>query len=151
MMVQSIQDELGELEWSRDKGDGGDDNQDGDDENSSVFNPLITEVCDNMWDDYKAKTEMYKSESITPSDAEDRTYDDLLPIYAKAMRAKYVRCWELLYDQDKNQIYNTIKKTIDNLMDDEDMGWQDAIHVALKKRKFLFKELLANFHKKEKE
>ena len=67
------------------------------------------------------------------------------------MRAKYARWCELLYDLDKNKIHNTIKKTIDNVMDNEDMGWQEAMHVALKKRKFLFEELLENFHKKGKE
>ena len=53
--------------------------------------------------------------------------------------------------QTKTKIHNTIKKTFDSLMDDDDMGWQAAMRVTLKKRKFLFEELLANVHEKEKE
>ena len=34
-------------------------------------------------------------------------------------------------------------------MDDKDMGWQEAMHISLKKRKFLFEELLENCREKE--
>ena len=95
------------------------------------------------------KVQLYKLEGMTSTDAEDRAYENFLPGYAKAMRAKYARLWEILYDLDKTKIHNAIKKTIGNLMDDKDMGWQEAMHMALKE--FLFEELLENVPEKEKE
>ena len=72
------------------------------------------EVQDDLQDKYAAKVESHNSEGMAMREAEDGAYDDLLPRYAKALRAKYARWWKLLYDLDKNKIYNTIEKPLTN-------------------------------------
>ena len=46
-----------------------------------MFNLLIMEVQDDLQDEFAAKVESYKSEGMAMSEAEDRTYDDLLSRY----------------------------------------------------------------------
>ena len=143
------------VSWS-DQEDDNSDQEDGDstsdnDDDNSVFDPLILEVYDDMQADNKAKVESYKSEGMSLNAAKNRAYEDLIPRFAKATRNKYARWCQLLRDLDKNKIHNTIKKTIDDLMDEEDMGWREAMQMALKKRKFLFEELLENCREKEEE
>ena len=110
-------------------------------EDNSVFDPLIWEVEDDMEDEFLSKVEGYKSQGMTPRDAKTRAHKDLLPRYAKATRAKYAKWWELLYDLKRNKIHNTIKKTLEQFMELDDMDWNEALNMALQKRKFLFKEL----------
>ena len=45
--------------------------------------------------------------------------------------------------------YNTLKRTIDDLMDEEDMDWQEAMQMALKKRHFLFQKLIQDYESEE--
>ena len=49
------------------------------------------EVQDDLQDKYAAKVESHNSEGMAMREAEDRAYDDFLPRYAQALRAKYAR------------------------------------------------------------
>ena len=77
------------------------------DDDNSVFDPLIQEVYEEMQHQHKAKVDSYTAEGMHPTEAEERADEDMLSQYNKALRVKYARWWELLYDLDHNcvQIY----------------------------------------------
>jgi hypothetical protein len=109
---------------------------------NTVLEELKNKVYDENAKKYKKQVEVYMDEGMTENVAKSKANEDLLPLDRKLFLDKYGRLLEMFGKLKDSPLHRKIAQEIERLMLREDYSQKEAIKYALKKRKYLFDDLL---------
>ena len=120
-----------------------DDDTDDDDDDDDIWDLFISEIWQDMSDDYEEEVEKLEESGLSRATAEVRAYNSLLRDLRKSLRGKYLDTLWLLHKLKKDPIHKKILSTKRKLEDEENFSEDEAWNYAVKKRKYLiYKEKL---------
>ena len=102
------------------------------------------EECQSQYED-KVK-DLMDSEDVDQKTARSKAFEELRPVYRKAMIRQFIAkiMWFNLIKRDRT--FKAIKRTVMRLEEKEGYGKEEAWKYSMSKRKYLFDEILKQYH-----
>ncbi len=151
--IEDEQDDRGDI--SSDSDENMDDDSEVDTDNSDdsagsesddVWDSLIKiELCE-LQSAYEEKVkDVMKLKSIRESRARSDVYEEMRPLYRRAIIKRFVARLLWFDSIRRDGVYKAIRASAERLRTEEDYGRQEALQYATNKRKYLFDKLLSDY------
>jgi hypothetical protein len=115
-------------------------------DDNSVFQELVQKVSEENEQKFQKQVEIYEGEGMKEDRARSKARELMLPIDRRLFLNKYGRLLEMFAKLKNSPLHHKVTNEIERLMLGEDYSQNEAIKYALKKRKYLFDDLLLDDH-----
>ena len=139
-IFSSSEDEASERSEDEDS-DSESDSDDGDEE-AHPWEELILDAASTLRSRYEELTESSQNDGMSELDAKKQAFSEILPELQKALRNVYIDRLHWMWDMKKDPIHKKIMETRKRLIEDDGFDEDEALTVAVKKRKFLLTRML---------
>ena len=106
----------------------------------------MNQTFEELQSEYKDKVEKYTEHGYDTDEAHLRGYKEMYRLYRDQLSDHYLR--EILWYQDMNKdpIHKKIKNTAKRLREEDDYETKESWQYAVKKRKYLFDNVLDSYN-----
>lgn len=111
------------------------------------WDSVIQKAFEKCQDQFERRVkELLHTTEITENDARQRAYLDMRAIYRKAASGIFTDRMLWFHAIRKQWVYKAIKKTVNNFVELDDYGLDEAWKSAVGQRKYLFDTILADYN-----
>ena len=130
-----------------------DDGTNTDDQETPEYDPwesVVEKAFERCQEHFEEEVEkLIKTRHLGIDDAREEAYEDMRSTYRKAIMDIFTKRMVWFHAMQKHPLYKAVKKTVDDLINMEDFGRDEAWKYAVKKRKYLFDAILDDYNPPE--
>lgn len=107
---------------------------------------LVQRATDECREEFEQEVDnLTQRRHMDQQEARRKAYKDLQPTFRKALMTLFIQRITWCKAMEHDPVYKTIRRTVNNLIEDEDFDRQEAWKYAVSKRKYLLDTVLEEF------
>lgn len=106
---------------------------------------LVDRTFEKCGSEFAEEVNMLIDEGENEEEAREEAYSNMLPLFRKDIMGRYLERMVWYDEIKKDPVHRKIKSTVKRLIEEEDYDQIEALKYAVKKRKFLFDDILQSY------